>query len=304
MNARVVVAVPNWNGGDLTLDCLKSLSRVQSPEIQQIVIDNGSVDGSPDAIRAAHPHVGVILIGENQGFAAAANVGLAFARRRGAEYGLILNNDAFVDEDAIRLLVDALDQEPTAAAAGPTIRYAADPERIWSAGGIIDWRRGQTAMAGIDETDEGQFGEQPRPVPFVSGCAILIRLQRLDEVGPFDSRFFAYYEDVEWCVRCRRYGQLILHVPRARAWHRISAAARDASPLVHYYMARNRLLFLRAAKAPAAVWCCALLDDVRTLLTLSLRPKWRGKRAQRDAIWRALTDFSRGRVGRAPLPRA
>jgi GT2 family glycosyltransferase len=299
--APVVVAVPNWNGGALTLECLRSLSR-SVPPVEVVVVDNGSVDGSVAAIRAAHPDVHLLELGENQGFVGAANAGLALARQRGAELCLVFNNDAVVEENTIALLAEALRREPAAVAAGPTIYYADRPRVVWSAGGSIDWRRGKTSMLGIDETDEGQFGSDPRPVPFVTGCALLIRVAAVASAGDLDPRFFAYYEEVEWCVRCTRRGGRILHVPQAHAWHRISAAEREASPLVHYYMTRNRLLFLRSCGAPLSAWLRTLLvDDLRTLASWSLRPKWRGKRAQRDAMLRALLDFGRGRFGRAPL---
>lgn len=302
--AEVVVVVPNWNGGEVILDCLRSLARVENLAIAVVVVDNGSSDGSVAAVRAAHPEVDVVGLGENQGFTGAVNAGLAFARRAGAVYCLLLNNDAEVAPDAPALLVEALERNPEAAAAGPTIYYRDRPRVIWSAGGSIDWRRGRTRMIGIDEVDEGQFGVEPRPVPFVSGCALLLRMSAADRIGAFDSRFFAYYEEVEWCVRCARQGGRIQHVPRAHAWHRISAAAREASPLVHYYMTRNRLLFLRSAGAPASAIAGATVETLRTAVSWTLRPKWRDKRAHRNAMLRGAADFWRGRFGRAPLPGA
>ena len=301
---RVLVAVPNWNGGDLTLDCLRSLSRVERPAIAVAVIDNGSADGSVAAIRASFPSVPVVELGDNTGFTGAANAALVRAREQGSEYCLLLNSDAIVAEDAIALLVEALDRMPTAWVAGPTVYYLDRPQVIWSAGGRIDWRAGKTWLLGMHETDEGQFGGEPRPVPFVSGCAILLRMAAVDRVGEFDPRFFAYYEEVEWCVRCARGGGRVVHVPRAHVWHAISAEAREASPLVQYYMTRNRLLFLRTAGAPLIAWAGAIADTARTALSWTLRPKWRGKRSQRDAMLRGAADFWRGRFGRAPLPGA
>jgi hypothetical protein len=300
----VVVAVPSWNGRERTLACLDSLARVSRPALEVIVVDNASVDGSAAAVRAAHPSVRVVEMPENRGFTGAANAGLEEARRRGALHCLLLNNDAVVAEDAVALLVAALDADPRAAAAGPTILYLDGTEMVWSAGGDIDWRRGQATLLGAGEPDTGQFGHDPRPVPFVSGCAMLLRLSAVATVGPFDERFFAYFEDTDWCVRAARRGGRILHVPGARAWHRISPEAREASPLVQYYMTRNRLLFLRAAGAPASAWVYSLTEIGRSLLSWSLRPRWRHKRPQRDAVLRALLDYGRGRLGRAPLPGA
>lgn len=298
----VVAAVPSWNARAATLACLRSLALIGDSSVAVLVVDNGSVDGTPAAVREAHPAAHVIELPENLGFTGAANAALAFARRHGAEYCLLLNDDAVVAVDCIALLVEALEAEPTAGVAGPTILYHDRPQVIWSAGGSIDWRRGSTAMIGMGEIDGGQFGERPRPVPFVTGCAMLLRLAAVARVGGFDPRFFAYYEDAEWCVRATRAGVGVLHVPRARAWHRITPAERAASPLVHYYMTRNRLLFLRRAGASREAWVRTLgLDFARTLLSWSVRPRWRGQRPQLRAMTRALLDFARGRLGRAPL---
>jgi len=303
--APVFAIVPTWNGGELALQCVRSLAAVESPPLRIAVIDNGSRDGTPDAIRAAAPGARVVELGDNHGFTGAVNAGLALAREEGAELALLLNSDAVVAPEAIALLCEALRLEPAAAAAGPTVYYADRPTVVWSAGGAIDWRRGATRMLGIDEVDRGQFGERPRTVAFATGCAMLLRLEWLARVGDFEPRYFAYWEEVDWCVRATRAGARILHVPAAHAWHHISPAAREASPLVHYYMTRNRLLFLRRAGLPLSAWVhVLLLEYARTLLSWTVRPKWRDKRPQRDAMLRALADFGRGRFGRAPLVNA
>src|SRR5262245_387763 len=131
--ARVLAAVPNWNGGDLTLDCLRSLSRVGQPAIAVAVIDNGSADRSVAAVRASFPSVPIVELGENTGFTGAANAALARAREQGSEYCLLLNSDAVIAEDAIALLVEALDRMPAAWVAGPTVYYLDPPQVIWSA---------------------------------------------------------------------------------------------------------------------------------------------------------------------------
>lgn len=97
--------------------------------------------------------------------------------------------------------------------------------------------------------DEGQFGQVPRMVDFVIGCAMLVRRTVLVQAGLLDARFFADYEETGWCVRTTRTGFQIVHMPLTHIWHKISPAAQSDSPLVHYYMTRNRLLFLKATGA-------------------------------------------------------
>jgi GT2 family glycosyltransferase len=296
---QVTIIVLNWNGLNDTLDCLESLGQLDYKNYKVVVVDNGSVDGSVPVIRERFPGVTIVENGENLGYAGGNNVGLRYAMAQGADYALLLNNDTVVDPAFLRVLVDEVQAEPAVGIAGPTIYYHERPDVIWSAGGAIDWQRGSTRMVGLDEWDEGQFGAEPRPVDFVTGCAMLVRRAVMEQVGLLDERFFAYYEEAEWCVRAARAGYKILHVPLARMWHKISPSTQADSPLVHYYMTRNRLLFLRAAGAGLRAWLHTLIAEyLRTLISWSLRPRWRCKQAQRRAMFQAIWDTCRGHWGK------
>jgi GT2 family glycosyltransferase len=298
LSPRVAIIVLNWNGRDDTLACLASLRRLIYPACQVVVVDNGSSDGSTEAIRAKYSDIPLIETGGNLGYAGGNNVGLSWAIEQGANYALLLNNDTEVAPDFVNELVTVAEASPSVGIVGPTIYYFDRPTVIWSAGGAIDWTRGETRMIGLDEADAGQFGRKPRPVDFVTGCALLVKAQVIRQAGLLDSRFFAYYEEAEWCVRAVKAGFTILHVPPARIWHKISPEQRAASPQTHYYMTRNRLLFLRCTGAGYGTWFRTLvLDDLRTILSWTLRPKWRDKRAQRDAMLQAIGDAWRGHWG-------
>jgi hypothetical protein len=299
---QVAIIILNWNGLKDTLACLASLSRLDYPAYEVIVVDNGSSDGSVAAIRSLYPQTMLIETGDNLGFVGGNNVGLEYAKARQADYALLLNNDTEVSPDFLSLLVEAAESDPKVGIVGPTIYYYAQPEVIWSAGGGIDWWEGETHMLGLNEVDQGQLGHSYRPVDFVTGCTLLIKMPLIDRVGLLDPRFFAYYEEAEWCVRVSQAGFKILHVPQAKLWHKISLVARETSPQVHYYMTRNRLLFLKLTRAGLAAWINTLLFHYgRTLLNWSLKPKWRHKAPQRRAMWQAILDYQRGHFGRVTL---
>jgi GT2 family glycosyltransferase len=298
----VVVIILNWNGLADTLECLESLAHLDYQGHEVVVVDNGSVDRSVPVIHERFPGVTIIENGENLGYAGGNNVGLRYAMAQGADYALLLNNDTVVDPAFLRILVDAVEADPTVGIAGPTIYYHERPGIIWSTGGAIDWQRGSTRMLGLDEQDEGQFGQVPRTVDFVTGCAMLVRRAVLEQTELLDERFFAYYEETEWCVRASRAGFKIVHVPLAHIWHKISPAAQADSPLVHYYMTRNRLLFLKATEAGIHAWLHTLFAEyLRTLISWSVRPKWRCKQAQRKTMLQAIKDAWRRRWGKQPL---
>ncbi|MEJ2557919.1 MAG: glycosyltransferase family 2 protein [Anaerolineae bacterium] len=274
---RAAVIVLNWNGGRDTLDCLASLRRLDYPCCEVVVVDNGSTDGSTQAIRESFPEVWVIETGANLGFTGGNNVGIRHALDREADYVLLLNHDTEVASDSLTQLVRAAEA-------------------------AIDPQRGQAQMVGIDEPDSGRYGSTPREVDFVSGCALLVRSSVLEQVGLLDERFFAYYEEVEWCIRARRAGYHILSVPEAKVWHKISPGRRAASPVVHYYMTRNRLLLLKCTQLGIRAWFHTLvLEYLRTMMSWSLKPKWRDKLAQRNMMLRALYDYQRGRFGQLNL---
>jgi len=288
---HVLIVVLNWNGLADTLACLESMRRLEYPAYEVLVVDNGSSDGSPAAIRERFPDVTLIETGENLGFAGGNNVGIRHALEIGADYVLLLNNDTEVSPDFLSRLVEAAEADSQVGMAGPTIYYYDRPEVIWSAGGEIDWRRGCTRMVGLDERDDGQFGGAPREVDFITGCAVLVRATALRQAGLLDERFFMYYEEVEWCVRTRRAGFRIVHVPQAHIWHKIAPSAQSDSPRVHYYMTRNRLLFLKASRAGWQAWMHTLFAEyLRTLISWSVRPRraigdaWRGQWGQQPVV--------------------
>jgi len=295
---RVVIIVLNWNGLSDTLECLESLAGLDYPAYEVVVVDNGSTDGSLDAIRERFTGVTLVENGENLGFTGGNNVGLRRALEQGADYALLLNNDTAVAPDFVRLLVRAAEADAGIGIAGPTIYYYDQPETVWSAGGGIDWRRGKTWMVGLGTCDVGQLGASLREVDFVSGCALLVKRAVLDRIGLLDDRFFAYYEETEWCVRASRAGFRIVHVPGAKVWHKINPGGRTNSPMVHYYLTRNRLLFLKISGAGWRAWLYTFLAEyLRTLLSWTLRPKWRGKGIHRQVMLRAIADALRGRWG-------
>jgi len=295
---RVGIVVLNWNRPDHTIACLTSLRELDYPSYEVVVVDNGSADGSPTAIRRLFPGVSVVENGRNLGFAAGSNVGIVLLARRGVDYVLLLNDDAEVATDLLGALVEVAEADPSTGILGPTIYYYGPATVIWSAGGSID-ARGRARHLRLGEL--GDAGLKPvQDVDYVTGCALLVRREVVERVGALDERFFAYYEEAEWCARARRAGFRVVYVPRARAWHKIDPAARNHSRSYLYLTARNRLLYLRCAGAGRGTIALASLDLLRTACSWSLRPKHRAMRPLASALVRGVADFAVGRFGPPP----
>jgi GT2 family glycosyltransferase len=297
MQPTVNIIVLNYNSRDDTLDCLRSLQHLTYSPVQVTIVDNGSTDGSVEAIQEQFPEMTLIATGENLGFTGGNNIGIERALEAGVDYIMLLNNDTIVAPDMIDIMVAAMQADPTIGVTGPMIYYYDKPDIIWSAGGAIDWKHGTTQMIGIGEDDKGQFGMATREVDFVTGCALLARRDTWEKAGLLDDKFFMYYEETEWCVRARRAGFGVAQVPLAMMWHKISIEERATSPRTYYYMTRNRLLFLRHSGASMRTWLYTLTEYGRTLASWSLRPKWQDRRHLRGVMLRAIKDFSFGNFG-------
>jgi len=293
----VDIVILNWNGRRDTLACLRSLSKIDYPAFRIVVVDNGSTDGSASDIGARHPRCTLIENRENLGYSGGNNVGMARSLKDDAEYVLLLNNDTEVKPNFLRILVETIESDPRIGVAGPLIYYHEQPQRVWSAGAAVKWPA-QVRMIGVDTVDHGQFAGNYREVDMVSGCAMLVRRTVLEKIGLLDERFFCYFEDAEWCFRARRSGFRIVTVPDAKVWHKIPIDCRESDPMVHYYMTRNRLLFLKTTRLVPLTWLYTIFTEyLRTLASWSLRPKWRHKKEHRKMMLRAILDALWGRWG-------
>ncbi|MBE2199059.1 MAG: glycosyltransferase family 2 protein [Anaerolinea sp.] len=292
---KVITIILNTNRRQDTLACLASLSESSYPDQQIIVLDNASTDGSVEAIRHQFPEVQVVALRENKGYAGNNNVGIQLAMEQGAEWVFVLNEDTVLHPDCLSLMVQAAVQDPQIGVVGPMVYHYNEPKAIQSAGGRLD-RFWQSTHIGENETDNGQFSS-PRQVDWISGCAILVKREVIAQLGALDERFFYYWEETEWCLRARRAGWRVLHVPQALLWHKGVQRDYAPSPNVTYYQTRNRLLALQKHHAPPLVWVYTWFQLARTFSSWSIKPRWRHMRAHRDALWQGLQDYRRQRWG-------
>lgn len=292
------VVILNTNRREDTLACLASLSKNRYQNIKIIVLDNASTDGSVMAIRTAFPDIQIINLTQNLGYAGNNNRGIEEAIQRGADWVLVLNEDTIVDPDCLAELIRVGESDPKIGIVGPMVYHDNEPDVIQSAGGMLGeyW---QSQHLGQNEIDKGQF-QVPHRVEWISGCAILVRRSVIEQVGMLDAKFFIYWEETEWCMRASRGGWQIFHVPMAKIWHKGVQRDYQPKPSFTYYGTRNHLLTLSKHKAPLRVWIINWMQIVRTLLSWSIKPKWRHKREHRNAMWRGVVDFLHQRWG--PMP--
>jgi GT2 family glycosyltransferase len=239
----VHVIVLNWNGLADTLECLDSLACQDYAALRVHVVDNGSAESEADTIERLHPSVKVLRQGRNLGFCAGNNVGIKQALAEGADYVLILNNDTIVPENLISELVRRSATLTDAGAVSPLIMHYPERERVWFAGSV--W---ESETAGFRHLYAGRTLDElelhePYPTAYACGCCLLVRSEVLRRVGLMDERYFAYYDEADWCSRMQEAGLQCYVIPSASLYHKVSRST--PSLIATYLMARNRLLWMR-----------------------------------------------------------
>jgi GT2 family glycosyltransferase len=241
---RVIAIVLNYNGRDLTLQTLASLQGLDYPELEVIVVDNGSEDGSFEAVQEAFPQIHQIRVEVNKGPAAGVNHGLRHALAGESDYVLILNNDIEVDPAMVTEMVRAAESAPEIGCVGPKAYYFWDRGRIWSAGGVIRFKESVTRERGEGQIDRGQF-DREQQVDYVNGCAMLIRRTALETTGLMDPLYYLGVEDADWCMRMKRQGFRCHYTPRARLWHMVSHTLGVYKPGRTFHTGRSSAIFVR-----------------------------------------------------------
>jgi GT2 family glycosyltransferase len=242
--SRVAVIVLNWNGREDTLECLQSVERIDYPNFEVVVVDNGSTDDSVSAIRDRFPRVTILETGANLGFAGGNNVGINYAVDQGAKYVFLLNNDTIVDHGVLRSFVDAVENQGANGILAGKIYYYADPRRLWYAGGVWVDDRSYFLHRGQDVIDDGVEFEQLSETDYACGCAMFMSTAILGQIGLLDDKFFLTYEETDLCYRARKAGYPSYVVPGAKIWHKVSTSmGGKGSVLWSYFMSRNRLLW-------------------------------------------------------------
>jgi N-acetylglucosaminyl-diphospho-decaprenol L-rhamnosyltransferase len=244
--ATVAVIVPSWNSAGLLPRCLASLEG-QGERVEVLVVDNGSSDGSAALVRERFGAAKLLELGRNLGFARAVNLGAAETR---AAMVLPLNADTAMEPGAIGRLREALAADSSLGGVQPRILQLEEGEamdaasaRLYSAGQALT-RDGRAFELGAGAPQDGAHLRSAE-VFGVCGAACLLRRELFEELGGYDERYFAFYEDVDLNARARVAGWGFGYVPEAVVWHLGNASwqAGFARPKAENarLVARNRL---------------------------------------------------------------
>jgi GT2 family glycosyltransferase len=282
---KLTAVVLNWNGGDDTLAALASLDGIET-----VCVDNGSTDGSDDAIAERFPAVELIRTGANLGFAGGNNVGIRRALERGADWVLLVNNDATVEPGIADALGAAAAARPDAGLLACKI-LSADGRAVQYAGASFNARLGYSGRVATSGPD------RLRDVGRIDGAGAAVSREAAAKAGLLDESLFLYVEDVEWSLRIRAAGFAIVFVPDARVRHKGSAASGGSASTTNlYYNARNTIA-VAERHAPLPPGLRALRRAVVVATHLAQAASHPARAAAARAVLAGWRDARAGRLG-------
>jgi GT2 family glycosyltransferase len=239
-NALVSVIVVNWNGIQFIDQCLESLRNQTWKNLEFVLVDNGSTDGSRESLQSwaeRLPNAQAILLPTNTGFCRGNNIG--FAKARG-DWIALLNSDAVAEPQWVEELMRHADESQRIGMLASKILLQNPPRVIDKVGHLIYWD-GQNRGRGTMEPDVGQY-ERPEEVLWPDACAAMYHRRLFEEAGGFDELFFAFGDDADLGCRARLLGWKAWYVPTAVVHHRRSASFGIYSSLKIRLVERNRVL--------------------------------------------------------------
>lgn len=259
--SSVAIIILTTNALSMTKEQLVDVGKLSTNKIDAtcIVVDNGSPDGTEEAIKnykLQNMDYKFIQNGANLGFAAGNNSGIKYALNKKFDYIMLLNNDLILPKDMLIKLVEYMNENPDVGIASPKMYFAkgyefhkdrySESEKgkvIWYAGGEIDKNNVYTIHRGVDEVDNGQYDEISE-TDVANGATVIIRREVFEKIGLLDSSFFLYWEDADLSQRAKRAGFKVMYFPNTWIWHKVSASTGGSgSPTNDYFLTRNRFFF-------------------------------------------------------------
>lgn len=235
----VSIVILNWNGKEMTEACIKSLAKLRLRDFEVVVVDNGSEDDSIEHLTKKFPKIVLVKNKKNLGFAGGNNSALHFAK---GKYIALLNNDMVVDPLWLSKLVSVAEKDKKIGACGGGRFDWNDKNPAYNKKNILRTIKHLNKFWGFPW--EENYDERLEEVDTLSGGAVLIRRELIDEIGFFDNDFFAYVEDRDFFARAKRAGFRLFYVPKAYIWHQISRTGKRSKYKFNFLSLRNHLYFI------------------------------------------------------------
>ena len=292
---RTAVVILNWNGLADTRACLASLGAEAGAPMKVIVVDNGSTDGSVEALPREFPGIEMIANGRNLGFAEGNNVGIRRALETGADYVLALNNDTVAGPGFLAKLVETARADGSIGILGPRLNRFPERDRVWFAGGNVSRWLGWTWHAANRARDREQFAGVVDE-DYQTGAAMMLSRACIEKAGLFDPDYVSYFEDADLCLRARAAGFRVACRRDAVVYHKVSASTGGGlTPGKAYRKILSGARFFRRWAGPARYYTTVAIFNWAYALATAVAMLVAGRPAVAGAIVRGFADLLGGK---------
>jgi GT2 family glycosyltransferase len=253
------IVIVSWNTREVLLPAVASVFReVKGVSYEVLVVDNGSKDGSADAVEAEFPEANVIRIKRNLGFAGGNNVAL---RRAQGRYAVLLNSDTITHAGAFERMVRYMDDHPEAGACGPQLlKPDGSKQNCFHNLPSLATELVNLSLLKIlfprKYPSKRQTYTEPIEVDAVLGACMMVRREVIEKVGLMDEGFFLFLEETDWCARIREAGWKVVHIPDARITHLSGESSKKKNPAqtrIEYYRSLYRFFGKNHGKGQKAI---------------------------------------------------
>jgi GT2 family glycosyltransferase/glycosyltransferase involved in cell wall biosynthesis len=306
--ARLAAVVLNYRTPDDTLLAVKSLLASRRPFQDIIVVDNDddtrgdSTGRDREDLKDLWSRISYVRTGRNLGFSGGMNVGIREALARGADRVLLANSDVIVPPDCVTRLEQCFERIPQAGIAGPVVLARSDPDRVASLGMSYAPFSGRMRHRAVGVRLADLELPAGRAVDGVSGCLMLVRREVFEAVGLLHEDYFFSFEDLDFCMKARRFGFATVLAGSATVYHEGSRSIGADTPRRLYFAARNHLLLARRVEPSAGR--LAFLGRASWIVLLNLAHAVRSKGgslpARLGAVAQGARDYAAGRFGIGP----
>lgn len=262
---KVGVVILNWNNYKDTKECLESIEQLTYKNYKLVVVDGKSSDSSTKKIQKERPQHKYIYLNEDKGYSGGNNVGIKYLVDKGADYILSLNNDVVLTPNTLCLLVEEIKNNRKAGMVGPKIYSYYDRLLFQLHGSKVNLFLSKPISKWVREDENGGYPNNPYFDEKLPGACLLIKKEALDGVGLMDEKFFLYYADTDWEKRFMDEGWLLISVPKAKAYHKISSTTSQFTAKMSYYEARDFLHFVKKHYNLAILVYCAINSFLRKI---------------------------------------
>ncbi len=239
---KISVVIPTHNSWSTLKDCIESIQSQLLKPSEILVIDNASTDNTAKNVRKHFPSVKLVHLYKNTGVTGGRNKGIEKANKS-SDYVCFFDHDMVADKNMLEKLFEVAKKRKEVGIVTPKIYYWLNKDRIWSAGTSINLLTGQVLFRGGKDRGQYDSTEEVQIAP----ATMLVKQSVMRKIGGFDEKYYATYEDSDFCLRAKKAGYDTYYAPEAVAWHKISPDSSDERKRLlkrSYYVARNRIYFM------------------------------------------------------------